>query len=145
MYIACYYPSWVVIFYHLLSDKGPSRDDVTTWNCFRITGPLWSKPPVTSGFPSQRPVSRSGWPISLSMFVRILHTHTHTYIYIYIYIFIVLYYHVKRKAMLVWISSESCIRKTRPILFPDSRANSTSWRLCQFDQSLEALWIFYMF
>ena len=28
-------------------------------NIFRITGPLWGEPPVTGGFPSQRPVTRS--------------------------------------------------------------------------------------
>ena len=28
-------------------------------NIWRVTGPLWGKPPVTGGFPSQRPVARS--------------------------------------------------------------------------------------
>ena len=28
-------------------------------NTFRFTGPLWGNPPVTGGFPSQRPVTRS--------------------------------------------------------------------------------------
>ena len=28
-------------------------------NIFRVTGPLWGEPPVTGGFPSQRPVTRS--------------------------------------------------------------------------------------
>ena len=28
-------------------------------NIFLVTGPLWGEPPVTGGFPSQRPVSRS--------------------------------------------------------------------------------------
>ena len=28
-------------------------------NIFRVTGPLWGNPPVTGGFPSQRPVTRS--------------------------------------------------------------------------------------
>ena len=27
-------------------------------NIFRVTGPLWGNPPVTGGFPSQRPVTR---------------------------------------------------------------------------------------
>ena len=31
---------------------------MTSWNenIFRVTGPLWGEPPVTDGFPSQRPV-----------------------------------------------------------------------------------------
>ena len=28
-------------------------------NIFRVTGHLWGNPPVTYGFPSQRPVTRS--------------------------------------------------------------------------------------
>ena len=28
-------------------------------NILRVTGPLWGEPPVTGGFPSQRPVTRS--------------------------------------------------------------------------------------
>ena len=28
-------------------------------NTLRVTGPLWGEPPVTGGFPSQRPVTRS--------------------------------------------------------------------------------------
>ena len=30
-----------------------------SWNIFRVAGPLWGNPPVTGGFPSQRPVTRS--------------------------------------------------------------------------------------
>ena len=33
--------------------------DVTERKHFCLTGPLWGKPPVTDGFPSQRPVTRS--------------------------------------------------------------------------------------
>ena len=28
-------------------------------NIFHVTGPLWGNPPITGGFPSQRPVARS--------------------------------------------------------------------------------------
>ena len=28
-------------------------------NSFRVTGPLWGEPPITSGFPTQRPVTWS--------------------------------------------------------------------------------------
>ena len=28
-------------------------------NIFRVTGPSWGNPPVTGGFPSQRPVTRT--------------------------------------------------------------------------------------
>ena len=35
------------------------HDDVINENIFRVTGPLWGNPPVTGGFPSQRPVTRS--------------------------------------------------------------------------------------
>ena len=34
-------------------------DDVIKWKIFRVTGPSCGKPPVTGGFPSQRPVTRS--------------------------------------------------------------------------------------
>ena len=29
------------------------------WNILRVTGHLWGNPPVTDGFPSQKPVTRS--------------------------------------------------------------------------------------
>ena len=35
------------------------HDDVIKWKHFRVTGPLWGKPPVTGGFPSRWPVTRS--------------------------------------------------------------------------------------
>ena len=36
-----------------------SHDDVIKWKHFPRNGPLWGKPPVTVGFPSQWPVTRS--------------------------------------------------------------------------------------
>ena len=36
--------------FHVTSSNG---------NIFRVTGPSWGKPPVTDGYPSQRPVTRS--------------------------------------------------------------------------------------
>ena len=35
------------------------EDDVVKWKYFRVTGPLWGKPPVTDGFPSHRPLTRN--------------------------------------------------------------------------------------
>ena len=37
------------------------QNTMKSWNgnIFRVTGPLWGNTPVTSGFPSQRPVTRS--------------------------------------------------------------------------------------
>ena len=43
-------------------DRRPSNPRIPTssnGNIFRVTGPLWGKPPVTGGFPSRRPVTRS--------------------------------------------------------------------------------------
>ena len=39
-----------------LCDQTNLRDDVMAWKVFRITGPLWGKPPVTGGFPHKEPV-----------------------------------------------------------------------------------------
>ena len=36
-----------------------THDGVIKWNNFRVTGPLWGEPPVTVGFPSQRPETGS--------------------------------------------------------------------------------------
>ena len=36
-----------------------THDDVIEWKHFSVTGPLWGNPPVSGGFPSQRPVTRS--------------------------------------------------------------------------------------
>ena len=33
------------------------HNGVIKWKIFRVTGPLWGKPPVTDGFPSQRPAT----------------------------------------------------------------------------------------
>ena len=35
------------------------HDDVIKWKYFSVTVPLWGDPPITSGFPSQRPVTPS--------------------------------------------------------------------------------------
>ena len=38
----------------------PKHDDVIKWKLFRVTGPLCDgNPPITGGFPSQRPVTQS--------------------------------------------------------------------------------------
>ena len=40
--------------------------DVIRWNIFRVTGPLWGFPSVTSWFPSQKPVTQSLSPVDSS-------------------------------------------------------------------------------
>ena len=42
---------WFVFLYSIMASSNG--------NFFCVTGPLWGNPPVTGGFPSQRPVTRS--------------------------------------------------------------------------------------
>ena len=44
---------------HYVISNHPRHDKAQTVRLFRVTGPLWGLPPVTGGFPSQRPVTQS--------------------------------------------------------------------------------------
>ena len=55
----CYFEHSDISNWYIFRDSRGSMMTSSNGNIFRVTSPFWGNPPVTGGFPSQRPVTRS--------------------------------------------------------------------------------------